>query len=243
MNDGCRRFTGFTLVELLVVIAIIAILAAILLPALARAKEQGRRVACINNLRQISIATTTYVDDNERYPYYIRPVDWSPSPGTVDMLLQPYARHCWTNALWKCPSYKWAQTYSSYYLGTAWDPANPMPIGSYAYNVVGTGDLSPQNIVFGLGGLRFSFAGNPDYHVPSQKDSGVRVPAAMVSFSDSQGGLSCFFWRNQLPRPSHIDKWNLVFCDGHIESVARQALFDTNSYSARRRWNYDNEPH
>ncbi len=62
-----RRRVHFTLVELLVVITIISILASMLLPALGKAKERGRAIACTNNLKQIMLAQAMYADDNDDY--------------------------------------------------------------------------------------------------------------------------------------------------------------------------------
>ncbi|MCX6887755.1 MAG: prepilin-type N-terminal cleavage/methylation domain-containing protein [Verrucomicrobia bacterium] len=90
----CQR--AFTLIELLVVIAIIAILAAMLLPALGKAKERATAVACKNNLRQIGLAVRLYADDNtDRFPFAIQGNQSNPQYGDTNnwqYLVAPYIK-------------------------------------------------------------------------------------------------------------------------------------------------------
>lgn len=137
-----RNRSGFTLIELLVVIAIIAILAAILFPVFARAREQARKTSCLSNLKQIGTSMMMYVQDyDERFPAWSEQCVHDPF-GTIDppglcgndtemaffrwaFVTQPYVKNI---QIYVCPSYpsnfwKWGGwVYTGCY--ESWPPPN-----------------------------------------------------------------------------------------------------------------------
>ena len=230
-----EKHNGFTLVELLVVIAIVAMLAAILLPSLARAKAAARRMVCGSNIRNLHIANTGYAAENRAY-YAIAAVDimgfnlhrWC---GVRDTVNEPFDPTRGPLAAfvsgWKkqCPSFRDVFTKSGQQ-GAGFEAAN----GGYGYNNQYVGG---RNDLYGLyGGYKYSA------RVADVKSPGNTVMFTDAAFMQSVGGGKRFieysfceapFWHfqsgdepsNSRSSPSihfrHMDTAVVVWVDGHID--------------------------
>jgi prepilin-type N-terminal cleavage/methylation domain-containing protein/prepilin-type processing-associated H-X9-DG protein len=252
-----RRFSGspaFTLIELLVVIASIAILAAILLPALSKAKARALSTQCKSNLREMGIALRMYVDDNKQaYPYDFYVPAGNPKGAFFwfDGLAQYLPNTQWGAGVFQCPTYRW-----TVYEGKGASTNGVVDAGgSYAYNGMGADGILGMSgwIRAGLGQPACLGIGSPWANRPV-RESDVKSPADLYALGDARVSTWPNGWviglfdyepvlYNTLPiqKMPHPTAFNMLIADGHVEGVRTNVLFGT-SAACHIRWNNDDLP-
>jgi prepilin-type N-terminal cleavage/methylation domain-containing protein/prepilin-type processing-associated H-X9-DG protein len=231
---------GFTLIELLVVVAIIAILASLLLPALSRAKTLAQSTVCRSNLRQTGLATSLYISDFGAYPR--QQILATPIQFWNDFL-EPYTGSWWTNSIFLCPGNRRASPNRTFVASNFTGVAVVRAVGDY--------DMNANGISYNLG---LGLAYGPNDETWAVRESEVASPSDMIAYGDSvsMSGIGSRFsvGAYKHPRPDdrqnqskrHLGRSNVVFCDGHVESLKPNRLFILSEEVARR-WNRDNKSH
>ena len=261
---------AFTLIELLVVIAVIVILAALLLPALSSAKAAAWNAVCKNNLHQIGIGLHLYAQDLQAYPLY--EVAYQNGGGTDVWWfhkLEPYTHakgpdwqlppgsHL-VKGIYFCPAYV--------HMAPLW------PNITYGYNANGCGITLDTTWGLGLGGKRlfdgpYDYG---DRCWRANKENEIVRPSDMIAAGDAflwDAAPTFGYWGGMpnaqpdlneplhfsdlstlgspLTRPQeqrHSGRFNVLFCDSHIEYSRWRVLYQWQDDKLSR-WNNDNLPH
>ena len=191
---------GFTLIELLVVIAIIAILAAILFPVFAKAREKARQSSCLSNVKQLALGTLQYVQDYDGcFPVWFRN-RYPGSPEHPSVAVQPYIKN---TQVYICPSRNPGSLNGTY-------NTNPI-LGPQTYDYAWTWELTGADAV----------------RAPAT-EAAMSKPAETVMVADAQhcrGGGDSIAWANDCCNTTppttdtsrHNGGENIGFCDGHTK--------------------------
>ena len=229
------KSAGFTLIELLVVIAIIAILAAILLPALNSARERGRSAACINNLKQIGNAAAMYQGDNDDFFSYTGSAE-----GTVlTRYYSGYVGSLNSGEIWFCPSKpfskkngvrqrgygaNYALNGRDYYLSDVTDKHRPVKVTKVtnASEILHVADGT-------YGGLGQSCTTAPYNEIIDAEDLDAKGYMYMMT--------STAFHH---PSPRHKNTVNFVAVAGNVQNIDPDTLInkENSSYKGRLKPNY-----
>jgi len=266
VQAGDAKMTAFTLIELLVVIAIVAIVASLLLPALSRAKATAHSAVCQSNVRQWGMAFRMYLDDHSSDNTFEDSGSW---PILLETYTGPQYRRVPNGfamdpeGIRACPGYIRLRSRTGH---------RPSLRESYSWNPHGLGDLRSRPSVLNPGPLNvFRELGvvNPsdlicfgdalvttleDRHSPGPAKVFIN-PALLSPVSSPAMALWPEFgllpsrqepehdsWR-RLTRRRHGGRFNITFCDGHVENLKPASLFDVRRDDVLKRWHRDNLPH
>ena len=214
-----HKKSAFTLIELLVVIAIIAILAAILFPVFARARENARRSSCTSNLKQIGLGIIQYTQDyDEKLPFAC----WDDGAYPWHFIVQPYTK---SYQVFKCPSYTPTTTVNN----APAIAASYMCNGGGSYQA-GIGAGSPTSTDAGgvrpmnrgeqtrpvSGGANLSQFASSSQTILVLEHSDDSYNSDLYNVSDLAGGANTNF-------QNHLGTSNFLFADGHVKSLKPMA--------------------